>query len=184
MLKRIFNAVAIVVVAAASVVSYADGSGFYAGAMIGPTATGGSSSSGSSSKNSWGGRGFLGYSTNPYFSYEGGLAVYPQSTISTGCTSSNQRKLYFDLLLKGSMPISGGTGVYAKAGAATSVYVPGLNSCKSSGSGNLYPAVSIGGSASVTNSTALDVSWNRYIYGGSVKNIDLYAIGFIYSFSA
>ena len=95
--------------------------GYYAGFMLGPT-----KSSGSGNSNSFGGRVFGGYEANPFISYEMGVVAYPQSSADStgsGCTSSNQRVVYLDALLKGSMPLGGG-GIYTKVGAATNINPP------------------------------------------------------------
>lgn len=163
--------------------SFASGgsdSGYYAGIMLGPTTSGSSSTN---SKTSAGGRFYLGYETNPNFSYEAGLSTYPQSTSSAGCTAKNQRKLYFDLALKATVLFSDTIGIYTKLGPATSIYVPGLDSCKQGTGVKFYPSISLGVSAGLANNTVLDVSWNRLILGGSTKYIELYAIGFSYHFT-
>lgn len=156
--------------------------GWYSGLMLGPTSSGASSSS-SNSKTSVGARLFLGWEANPFFSYEGGLSTYPQSINSEGCTSKNQRKLYFDLLLKASMPVGQGSAIFTKLGAATNIYVPGLDSCKDNSTGTkFYPAISLGAGLPVSDGLNIDVSWNRFIFGGTIKNIDFYALGFYYRF--
>lgn len=159
--------------------------GYYAGFMFGPT------SSGNSQKySSFGGRFFAGYEANPYFSYEGGLIAYPQSTGSTtsnnnnGCNASNQRILYLDVLLKALLPVSSSGGIYSKAGVATNINLPFLNSCKESNNmGNFYPEIDLGAYFDLSEGFVTDISWNRLITGGSTKNIDLYAIGFTYHFN-
>jgi hypothetical protein len=157
--------------------------------MAGPTTTGSNQGNNSTSNTSAGLVALLGYEANPFISYEGELLIYPQNQSSSsdssnsGCSASNQKKLYLDLLLKGTMPITGAVGIFSKAGVATSIYLPGLNSCKqNSNMANFYPSISLGTNFSLSEGIIADLSWNRLITGGSLKNIDLYAIGFSYHF--
>jgi hypothetical protein len=87
------------------------------------------------------------------------------------------------VLLKGALPLSGGVGTYSKVGAATPIYIPGLSSCKSGTAAQFYPSISLGVTADLAENQVLDISWNRLVFGGSIKYIDLYAIGFSYHFS-
>lgn len=156
--------------------------GFYAGFMLGPTSNGGGGSD-SGGKTSYATRFLLGYEKNPFLSYEAGLAFYPQSTSgSTGCSSSSDKQLYFDVVLKGTMPVSDSIGIFAKAGAATTVYIPGLNSCQEGTAAKFYPTVSAGGSFGLTDGLFADISWNRLGVRGDLSYIDLYALGFSYHF--
>lgn len=184
MQKRIFSAIIFVILISASTFIYAsgDGSGYYTGLMLGPTTTGSNTGS-SNSKTSLAGRFFLGYETNPNFGYEGGLSIYPQSVSSAGCTAANQRNLYFDVLLKAALPLTGGVGPFTKVGAATPIYIPGLSSCKSGTAAQLYPSITLGVTADLAENQVLDLSWNRLVFGGSIKYIDFYAIGFTYHFN-
>lgn len=157
-------------------------SSYYAGAMLGPTTSATSSSSSSTSKTSAGARFFVGYEANQNFSYEGGLSFYPQSTSSEGCTAQNQRKIYFDLVLKGTLMFSETIGIYSKLGPATNIYLPGLNSCGEGTATKIYPTMSVGTSLGLTGNAVLDVSWNRLILGGTAKYIQLYGVGLSYHF--
>tara|TARA_R110000868_G_scaffold213004_4_gene462904 strand:+ start:19 stop:579 length:561 start_codon:yes stop_codon:yes gene_type:complete len=157
--------------------------GYYAGFMLGPTSNGGSGGSDSGSKTSYASRFLVGYEKNSFLSYEAGLAFYPQATSgSTGCSASNQKQLYLDVVLKGTMPVSETIGIFAKAGVATTIYIPGLNSCQEGTAAKFYPTVSTGGSFGLSEGLFFDISWNRLGVRGDLSYIDLYALGFSYHF--
>ena len=166
-------------------------SGYYLGFMAGPTTSGTSNTT--SSKTSSFGLGFaLGYEANPFFSYEVGLQGYPQAqgseseeseSTNSGCSSANQRKLYLNVALKGTLPLARGIGIFSKAGIATPIFLPFLNSCKENNNmAQFYPTVSLGSSFELSNGLVADLSWSRIVTRGATKNIDLYALGISYHF--
>ena len=87
-----------------------------------------------------------------------------------------------DVVLKGTMPVSETIGIFAKAGVATTIYIPGLNSCQEGTAAKFYPTVSTGGSFGLSEGLFFDISWNRLGVRGDLSYIDLYALGFSYHF--
>lgn len=178
---------------------------FYMGAMTGPATNGGKNKTaqvkGSTLRvpakprsNQWGTRVFMGYKVNPYGAVEGGFTYYSDVDFNTGnfqtCTSANDRVRAFDLVGKGSLPVSA-FELFFKAGAAA-IYETtsgSLNSAtKTGGCGNsknvvkYHPTLSVGAGYDLSQSWVADVSWNRLIVGGAVNYMDFFALGISYHF--
>ena len=151
----------------------------------------------------FGTRVFIGNQINSYVAFELGLDYftgisYDAKNIPPGfdtCSSLQARVRGFDGVVKGIFPFGNSFDVYVKAGPAliyettsgalngATMTSTGLITCgKSTHTTKVRLTGSIGASYAWNQNWVTDISWNRYMVGGIVNNVDYYAIGLSYHF--
>lgn len=178
--------------------------GFYMGIMGGPSTNTGSTvdaqvqglpitTPATPRSQQFGTRLFMGNMINSYVGVEGGLSLYSKIKYDTKgvptCGGTTSRVRDFDVVVKGAYPIYM-FDIFGKAGVALAYQTNSgaLNpnfgkSCGDSTNETKFrPTVSIGASYDFNQNWVADLSWNRTMVGGIVKNIDLFAIGIAYHF--
>lgn len=182
---------------------YAVAPGFYMGLMLGPASNTGSTTQAQKvgggttivtpSTKQFGTRVLLGYKLNQYAGYEFGLDYftkikYDSKDVPT-CNTPSATLKAFDFLAKGTVPM-GSFDVFGKAGAgfmydttSGSLNPDSTKSCgKSQRQTRVRPVLGIGASYDFTQNWVMDLSWTRYLVGGTIKNMDHYAVGVSYHF--
>lgn len=178
--------------------------GFYMGLMLGPA----SNTSGDQQAQKVGGgttlvtarsgqfatRLFLGNKLNQYAGYELGIDYltkikYDSKGVNT-CNGPNASMRAFDVLVKGTLPLGSSFDVFGRAGAgymytttSGSLNPDQSKSCGASKhEGMVRPIVGIGASYDLTQNWVADLSWTRFMVGGTIQNMDAYSVGITYHF--
>ncbi len=184
--------------------AYAVGPGMYMGLMFGPATNDGSEQRAqvlnspttvlaTPKSNQFASRVFAGYQMNKYVAVETGITYIPSVNFTTKndvptCGSTSMRVRDVEVLGKGIIPFGNYFDIFGKAGVAY-VYQsqggalnPDLNSdCgKTKYTSKFAPAISFGASYNLSQSWVADVSVNRIMVGGILKNITTLAIGLSY----
>jgi opacity protein-like surface antigen len=187
--------------------AYAVAPGFYIGLMTGPAGnTSGSEQvlaqdlttilTANPQSRQYGTRFLLGYKINRYAGIESGIFTFfssvnyntPDNTKACGGLSTRTRM--FDVVAKGMLPLGDYFDVFGKAGAAVT-YIStsgGLRSSVDNGCGKsnhdikIRPALAVGASYNLSQSWVVDLSWTRFMVGGIINSMNLYALGISYHF--
>lgn len=207
MRKRIIKKVLFTIVTSQCAMSaYAVGPGLYMGAMFGPATNDGSTQQAqvlnspttvpaNPKSNQFASRAFVGYQINRWAAFEAGLTYIPSVNFTTKgdvqtCGSTTMRVRDFELLGKGIVPFGNTFDVYGKAGVAYVYQSTGgaLNpdlseECgKTKYTSKFAPAVSVGASYALSQSWVTDISINRIMVSGILKNITTFQLGLSYHF--
>jgi hypothetical protein len=150
--------------------------------------------------NQFGGRIFMGYKANQYFSVEGGFTYFsnidyktiesiPPGNETCGGTTVKVRDL--DILGKASVTFRG-FELFGKAGAALAFLSipkgfdigPNRNTCGGDAKSEMkvVPAFALGVGYDLSQNWVADISYNQVRVGSLVNNMDFYALGFTYHF--
>lgn len=205
MIKRLIISTVSVATVTAAMTASAVAPGFYMGVMLGPAsntsgnqqaqkATGGGTTVVTPRTKQFGTRLYLGNKIGQYAGYEVGFDYftkinYDSKNVAT-CGGPNASAKGIDVVAKGIIPVSSSFDVFGKAGAAymytTTSGSLNPDSTKSCGAskheGQVRPVVAIGGSYDLTQNWVADLTWTRFMVGGTIQNIDAYSIGVSYHF--
>ena len=150
---------------------------------------------GSVDKSGFSGRFFGGYNFTPYVAVEVGYLMLPKvkfnNILLSGQTvrvDESFRQSIFDAVVKGTLPLSDGYDLYAKAGYA-SVHRDDLEASSGgvtvqSNTDNVtnVPVVGAGASYHFTQNVIADISYMRYFNSGDLEATDFGGAGVIYQF--
>jgi hypothetical protein len=150
--------------------------------------------------NQFGGRIFMGYKANQYFSVEGGFTYFsninfkttqsiPANLETCGGTTVKVRDL--DILGKASVTFRG-FELFGKAGGALAfLTIPkgfdigsNINTCGGNAKSEMkvVPAFAIGAGYDLSQNWVADISYNQVNVGSVVNTMKFYALGFTYHF--
>lgn len=204
MIKRIIVSAATVSTLTIAMGVSAVAPGFYMGLMLGP-ATNTASEQQAQTVGSgttlvtprtkqFGTRLYLGNKMSQYAGYELGIDYITKINFDTKnvttCGSPSASMRAFDFLGKGTLPIGSAFDVFGKAGVgymytttSGSLNPDPTRSCgRSKHQGQVRPIFAVGASYDLTQNWVSDLTWTRYMVGGTIKNIDAYSIGISYHF--
>ena len=188
--------------------AYAVAPGFYMGIMGGPATNSGGDIpvqtavppptvvTGKPKSTQFGSRIYIGYKINEYAGIEHGIAYYSGVKYNTGdvqpCSSAKARVRDLDLNAKGTYSFNSLFDVFGKAGVALAYQTtsgalnPNLGPTGQCGVSQYVtqfkPTISIGASYTMTQNIVIDGTWNRLMMGGTLGNVDMFALGFSYHF--
>ena len=130
----------------------------------------------------------MGYKISNYGGVEGGLSYFSTIRYDTNGVATlyqpSARVRDFDLLGAGYIPLRGGFELFGKGGVAITYETTSsaFNNGNSNYQTKFRPTISLGISYDITPSWVADLSVNRLMVGGIIKNVDMLAFGISYHF--